>query len=220
MESKFKIILSDAKAVIARDPATKTLTETFLFSSGLHAIVLYRCCHWLWNKNWRLTARFLSQTARFLTGIEIHPAAKIGKGFFIDHGMGVVIGETAEIGENVTLYHGVTLGGRTVFDKKGKKLTKRHPTVQDNVVIGAGAMILGPVLIAHDAKIGANAVVLDNVSSGQTIVGVPGHVVDKTKRDKTLFDAYGVCEADEDPVVCRLKQIEKELIELKKQKIK
>ena len=124
MKSKFKIILSDAEAVIARDPATSSLIEAFLLSSGLHAIIMYRGCHWLWCKNWRLMSRFLSQISRFLTGVEIHPAAKIGNGFFIDHGMGVVIGETSEIGNNVTLYHGVTLGGRTVFNEQGKKLTK------------------------------------------------------------------------------------------------
>ena len=220
MESKFKIILSDAEAVVARDPATKNLTEAFLLSSGLHGIIMYRGCHWLWNKGCHLPARFLSQISRFFTGIEIHPAAKIGRGFFIDHGMGVVIGETAEIGNNVTMYHGATLGGRLVFDNKGKKLSKRHPNIEDNVIIGAGAMILGPITVGEGAKIGANAVVLDDVKSGQTVVGVPGRSVDKNNKTKEFFAAYGVCEANEDPVACKLKQLEKEIAEIKKTKIK
>ena len=219
MKSKFKIILSDAQAVVARDPATKSLTEAFLISSGLHAIIMYRGCHWLWNKGWHLTARLLSQITRFFTGIEIHPAAKIGKGFFIDHGMGVVIGETSEIGDNVTMYHGVTLGGRVVFDGKGKQLSKRHPSVQNNVIIGAGAMVLGPITIGEGAKIGANAVVLNDVKANQTIVGVPGHVVDKTKNKKAFFEAYGACESSEDPIICKIEQLEKEIDEIKKKKL-
>lgn len=129
MESKFNTILQDVDAVIARDPATKSRTEAILCSSGLHCIIIYRFSHWLWSKNFRLTARIVSQIARFLTGIEIHPGARIGKGFFIDHGMGVVIGETTEIGDNVTMYHDITLGGTTVFDKNGKVTAKRHPTI-------------------------------------------------------------------------------------------
>ena len=215
MKSKFKIILSDAKAVVARDPATKNLTEAFLISSGLHAIIMYRGCHWLWKKGWHLTARFLSQISRFFTGIEIHPAAKIGGGFFIDHGMGVVIGETSEIGNNVTMYHGATLGGRTVFDKKGKQLSKRHPTVQDDVIIGAGAMLLGPITIEKGVKIGANAVVLDDIKANKTVVGVPGHVVDRTGKQKEFFEAYGACETSEDPIVCKIEQLEKEIAKIK-----
>ena len=122
MQSKFKLLMQDVDAVIARDPATKNRTEAFLLSSGLHAILIYRFSHYLWDKKFRLTSRIISQLGRFFTGVEIHPGAKIGKGFFIDHGMGVVIGETTEIGDNVTLYHDVTLGGTTVFDEHGKDL--------------------------------------------------------------------------------------------------
>lgn len=139
MKAKFKIILNDIDAVIARDPATKSRTEALLCSSGLHAIIMYRLCHALWKRNFKLMARIVSQMTRFLTGVEIHPGARIGKGFFIDHGMGVVIGETTEIGNNVTLYHGVTLGGSTVFSKSGKNTNKRHPTLGNDVIVGAGA---------------------------------------------------------------------------------
>lgn len=220
MKSKFKIILQDAEAVIARDPATSSLFQAFLLSSGLHAVVAYRGCHWLWQKNWRLTARFLSQVVRFLTGIEIHPGARVGKGFFIDHGMGVVIGETAEIGDNVTLYHGVTLGGTTVFDARGKQLQKRHPTLKDNIVVGAGAKILGPITIGNNVKIGANAVILKNVDDNQTVVGVPGHIVDKSKSKPEVFSAYGACAADKDPIECQIEWLEKEIAKIKKAKIK
>ncbi len=152
MESKFNTILQDVDAVIARDPATKSRTEAILCSSGLHCIIIYRFSHWLWSKNFRLTARIVSQIARFLTGIEIHPGARIGKGFFIDHGMGIVIGETTEIGDNVTMYHDITLGGTTVFDKNGKVTAKRHPTIGNNVIIGSGAQVLGPIKIGNNAK--------------------------------------------------------------------
>jgi len=211
MKSKFKTILSDAEAVIARDPATSTKYQAFLLSSGLHAIIIYRFCHWLWLHEWRLLARFLSQITRFFTGVEIHPAAKIGRGFFIDHGMGVVIGETSEIGNNVTLYHGVTLGGTTVFGKNGKQLSKRHPTLKDNVVVGAGAKILGPILIGNNVKIGANAVILKDVADNQTVVGVPGRIVDKSKNKVLGFSAYGACAADKDPIISRIEALEKEI---------
>lgn len=141
MKANYKIILQDIDAVIARDPATRSRTEALLCSSGVHAIILYRFNHFLWRKNFRLLSRVLSQIARFLTGIEIHPGAVIGQGFFIDHGAGVVIGETAEIGNNVTMYHGVTLGGTSAFSAKGKNTAKRHPTIGDNVIIGSGAQI-------------------------------------------------------------------------------
>lgn len=222
MKTKFKIILSDAEAVIARDPATSSKTEAFLLSSGLHAIIFYRLNHWLWNKNWKITARLMSLVVRFFTGIEIHPAARIGKGFFIDHGMGVVIGETSEIGDNVTLYHGVTLGGTTVFDKNGKQLSKRHPTLKNNIIVGAGAKILGPITIGDNVKIGANAVVLKNVEENQTVVGVPGRVVDKSNTKPETFSAYGACASDKDPLMSQIEYLEKQIKELKqkKQKIK
>jgi len=216
MKSNFKIILQDAQAIIARDPATSTLFQAFLFSSGLHAIIIFRFAHWLWQKKWRLTARFLSQCARFLTGIEIHPAAKIGNGFFIDHGMGVVIGETSQIGNNVSIYHGVTLGGTTVFDSHGKQMNKRHPTLKNNIIVGAGAKILGPVTIGDNVKIGANAVVLHDVSANQTIVGVPAHPTAKSASASSSFLAYGTNANDTDPMEYRLQVLEKEIANLKK----
>jgi serine O-acetyltransferase len=191
--------LSDLDSVVARDPATRSRFEAALFSSGFHAIALYRLNHKLWQKGWRLTARFLSQTARFLTGVEIHPGAQIGRGFFIDHGMGVVIGETAEIGNNVTLYHGVTLGGTTVFGAGGKVMTKRHPTLGNNVVVGSGAQILGPIMIGDDVKVGANAVVVKDVEKGVTVVGVPAHQTEKNSKNKR-FCAYGVDKNIVDPI--------------------
>lgn len=217
MESKYKLILKDVDAVIARDPATTSRTEALLCSSGLHAILLYRVNHWLWQKNFRLLARISSQIARFLTGIEIHPGARVGQGFFIDHGMGVVIGETAEIGDNVTLYHDVTLGGTTVFDAKGKVTTKRHPTIGNNVIIGSGAQVLGPIKIGDNAKIGSNAVVVKDVENNATVVGVPAHKAEKSKKDTHCFQAYGLNAQIKDPVEERLLQMEKEIKKLKEE---
>ena len=217
MESKYKLILKDVDAVIARDPATTSRTEALLCSSGLHAILLYRVNHWLWRKNFRLLARISSQIARFLTGIEIHPGARVGQGFFIDHGMGVVIGETAEIGDNVTLYHDVTLGGTTVFDAKGKVTTKRHPTIGNNVIIGSGAQVLGPIKIGDNAKIGSNAVVVKNVEPNATVVGVPAHKAEKNKKDAHCFQAYGLTAHTKDPIEERLSQMEKEIKKLKEE---
>lgn len=223
MDRKNKSLIStDLDSVIARDPATASRFEAAFFSSGFHAIAMYRLNHWLWEKGWRLTARFLSQTTRFLTGIEIHPGAIIGEGFFIDHGMGVVIGETAEIGKNVTLYHGVTLGGTTVFGKNGKVMTKRHPTLGDNVVVGSGAQILGPIKVGNDVKVGSNAVVVKDVESGATVVGVPAHKVEKTVKSKK-FCAYGVDKNASDPVdedikklQIQVRQLQEELDKLQK----
>ncbi len=211
MESKFKTILSDIDAVISRDPATNSRIEALFCSAGLQAIIMYRGCHWLWRKNFKLTARILSQITRFFTGVEIHPAARIGKCFVIDHGMGVVIGETAEIGNNVTLYHGVTLGGVCVFNKNGKLTTKRHPTIGDDVVIGAGAQVLGPILIGNGAKIGANAVVLKDVSPNTTVIGVPAYPSTKKSNHKNGFTPYGVCASDKDPIISRLEKLEQEI---------
>lgn len=218
MKPKYKMILNDIDAVIARDPATKTRTEAMLCSAGLHAILFYRFNHYLWSKNFKLTSRVLAQVARFLTGVEIHPGARIGSGFFIDHGMGVVIGETTEIGNNVTLYHGVTLGGSTVFSKKGKNTNKRHPTLGNNVIVGAGAQVLGPIKIGNDAKVGANAVVLKDVPAFQTVVGVPAHHVEKAQKKISGFVAYGVCPGDQDPIEERLAKLSKEIENLRKAK--
>jgi serine O-acetyltransferase len=158
----------DLDAAIARDPATTSRLEMALASPGLHAIWAHRLAHWLWRQpSGRLAARLVSQLARTLTGVEIHPGAVIGRRFFIDHGMGVVIGETAEIGDDVMLYHGVTLGGRSM------KRVKRHPTVGNKVVIGAGARILGPVFIGDDVQIGANSVVVKDIPAGAVATGIP-----------------------------------------------
>ncbi len=192
MNTKYKIILQDIQAVIDRDPATRSRLEAVLCSSGLHAIMIYRVTHYLWKHNFLLTARIISQIARFLTGIEIHPGAKIGYGFMIDHGMGVVIGETASIGNNVTLYHDVTLGGRKLYDDKGRKLNKRHPTIGNNVTIGSGAQVLGPITIGNDVKIGSNAIVIENIPDGCTVVNKPAYIVKKSSADCSIFCAYGI----------------------------
>jgi len=162
---------ADVGVVFEKDPAAKGLWEVILFYPGLHAVLAYRGAHWLCQRRVPLLPRLISALARFLTGIEIHPAAQIGHRFFIDHGMGVVIGETAIIGDNVLMYQGVTLGGT------GKQLGKRHPTLGDNVVVGAGAQVLGNIEIGHNVRIGAGSVVLHSVPSGCTVVGVPGRVV-------------------------------------------
>ncbi|HEX7621565.1 MAG TPA: serine O-acetyltransferase [Anaerolineales bacterium] len=164
----------DISSVLERDPAARSRLEIFLVYSGLHAIWMHRILHWLWMHNIRFIARWLSQVARGLTGIEIHPGAIIGPGFFIDHGMGVVIGETSEIGADVTIYHGVTLGGTSL--EKGK----RHPTIGDRVVIGAGAKVLGAITIGEDSRIGANAVVVNSVPPNSVVVGVPGQIVKRS----------------------------------------
>jgi serine O-acetyltransferase len=165
----------DIESVFQRDPAARSKLEVLLCYPGLYAIWTHRAAHWLWTHHVKLPARYLSQLARWLTGIEIHPAAVIGPGFFIDHGMGVVIGETAEVGAEVTLYHGVTLGGTSLA--KGK----RHPTLGDRVVVGAGAKILGAITIGNDSRIGANAVVVKTVPPNSVVVGVPGQVVVRSK---------------------------------------
>lgn len=192
MNSKYKIFLQDLNAVIERDPAARSKLEVIICSSGLHAIVLYRISHFLWKKKLYLCARILSQFARFLTGIEIHPAAKIGSGFMIDHGMGVVIGETCEIGNNVTLYHDVTLGGRKMYDKNGKKLAKRHPTIANNVTIGSGAQILGPIKLGNNVKIGSNAIVINDIPDDCTVVNTPAYIIKKSKDKGKTFCPYGI----------------------------
>ncbi|MEO2068233.1 MAG: serine O-acetyltransferase [Desulfurobacteriaceae bacterium] len=178
----FKRIKEDIEVVFERDPAARSVLEVLLCYPGLHAIWLHRVAHWLWNRNFRLLARIISHISRWFTGIEIHPGAKIGRRFFIDHGMGVVIGETAEIGDNVTIYHQVTLGGTST--KKGK----RHPTIGNNVVIGAGAKILGPIKIGDNCKIGANSVVIKDVPPNSTVVGIPGKVVKRDGVKPTKID--------------------------------
>lgn len=165
----------DIRTVLERDPASRTKVEVFLSYPGLHAIWSHRITHWLWGHRMRTFARWWSQITRWLTGIEIHPGAQIGRRVFIDHGMGVVIGETAIVGDCCTIYQGVTLGGTAL------KKEKRHPTLDDNVVVGAGAKVLGNITIGSNARIGANSVVLHDVPAGTVVVGVPGQIV--TRRD-------------------------------------
>ncbi|MCL4497507.1 MAG: serine O-acetyltransferase [Deltaproteobacteria bacterium] len=172
----FKTLKENINSVYERDPAARSTLEVLLCYPGLHAVYFHKLSHFLWEHKLRLLARLISQFARFITGIEIHPGAKIGKRFFIDHGMGVVIGETAEIGDDVTIYHGVTLGG-TSWKKE-----KRHPTIENNVMIGVGAKILGPLTVGHDSKIGANSVVVNGVPPHSTVVGIPAK---SAKRDES-----------------------------------
>lgn len=194
----------DINCVFDRDPAARNVFEIVTTYPGVHAVQIHRISHWLWQANWKWLAKFLSTIARWMTGIEIHPGAKIGRRFFIDHGMGVVIGETAEIGDDCTLYHGVTLGGTSW--KEGK----RHPTLTNNVVVGAGAKVLGPITLGEGARVGSNAVVVKDVAAGETVVGVPGRVVrtnlteDEKQQAKLAqsvgFDAYGTSSKTMDPV--------------------
>ena len=199
----------EVKGVQERDPAARNTFEVLFLYSGLHAIVLHRIAHKFWTWKMPLIPRAISQLARFLTGIEIHPGAQIGQGLFIDHGMGVVIGETSIIGNNVLLYQGVTLGGT------GKETGKRHPTLGDNIVVGAGAKILGNIQIGSNSYIGANAVVLNTVPPNTTVVGVPGHV---TKQDGEKIDRKLAHAQILDPVMQDMEDINKRLDELEKRK--
>jgi len=176
-------VLRDVRAVRERDPAARSTVEVLLCYPGMHAVWGHRISHWLWGHHFKLAARFLAELMRKLTGVEIHPGAILGKGVFIDHATGVVIGETAEVGDNVTIYHGVTLGG-TSLDR-----VKRHPTVGDNVTIGAGAKVLGAITIGAGSQIGANSVVVKPVPAGAVVVGVPGQIVNRSHSNGTTEDA-------------------------------
>ena len=189
----FKAINEDIASVFSRDPAARNVFEVVTCYPGFHARLMHRLTHRLWNARLKWLARFLAYLTRALTGIEIHPGATIGRRFFIDHGMGVVIGETAEIGDDVTLYHGVTLGGTSW--KEGK----RHPTLGNGVVVGAGAKILGPILVGAGAKIGSNAVVVKEVPAGATAAGIPARILDDVKKTSG-FNAYGIGNDQNDPV--------------------
>jgi serine O-acetyltransferase len=182
MFSYFRLMREDIAAVLERDPAARSRLEVVLLYSGLHALWWYRIHHWLWQHGWLFPARALSQFARLISGIEIHPGAKIGRRFFIDHGMGVVIGETAEVGDDVTIYQGVTLGGTSLNP------SKRHPTICDRVVIGGGAKILGNITIGENCRIGAGSVVLRDVPADSTVVGVPGHIVFRNGKRVVITD--------------------------------
>jgi serine O-acetyltransferase len=176
------LIREDVANVMEHDPAAKSRLEVYLCYAGLHAVWSYRVTHWLWNHGLFLAGRWLSQVARLLTGIEIHPAAKIGRRLFIDHGMGVVIGETTIVGNDVTLYQGVTLGGT------GKEHGKRHPTIEDGVVVGGGAKILGNITVGKNCRIGAGSVVLRSVPEDSTVVGVPGHIIFREGKRVVITD--------------------------------
>ncbi len=201
-------IKQDLQAVFDRDPAATSKLEVILTYAGFHALLAYRIAHWLKAYDVPILPRVISQLARWVTGVEIHPSAKIGTGFFIDHGMGVVIGETAEIGDYVTLFQGVTLGGT------GKERGKRHPTLGNHVVVGAGAKILGGIKIGDNVKIGANSVVLKNVPANSTVIGVPARVI--KSQGERLPDATMDQVDLPDPISERLIALEQELIELRK----
>jgi serine O-acetyltransferase len=206
----FEDIKGDIQAVVERDPAARSRLEVLLCYPGIHARLIHRLSHMLWHRGWTLTARFLSHIGRWLTGIEIHPAAVIGRRLLIDHGMGVVIGETAVIGDDVTLYQQVTLGGVSL------EPGKRHPTVEDGVVIGAGAAVLGPFTVGKGARVGANAVVLKDVPAGASVVGIPARPIGPQALPKeSYFPAYGVGPgAETDPVARTVDRLARQVEEL------
>jgi len=204
----FKSLREDIRSVFERDPAARSSAEVVLCYPGMHAIWAHRLNHWLWTHNFRLLARFLSQLSRFITGIEIHPGARIGRRFFIDHGMGVVIGETAIVGDDVTLYQDVTLGGT------GKEKGKRHPTIGNGVVIGGGAKILGNITIGENCRVGSGSVVLRDVPANSTVVGVPGHIVYRNGQRVVITDPKEIADPLSDALVAvarRVQEIEEML---------
>ena len=190
----FRTLRADFTIIKERDPAATSLLLVILTYPGVKAVFFHRIANFIWSLNLKLLGRMISQLSRFLTGIEIHPAAKIGKNFFIDHGMGVVIGETAEIGDNVTIYHGVTLGGIMPAVKSSEQVgLKRHPTLEDDVIVGSGAQILGPIIIKSCARIGSNAVVTKDVPKGGIMVGIPAkNIQSKSKKTDNTFAPYAV----------------------------
>jgi serine O-acetyltransferase len=203
-------IKKDFRAALSMDPAATSRLEVLFTYSGFHALLFYRLAHWIWKRKIPFVPRALSQLARFLTGIEVHPGATIGSGLFIDHGMGVVVGETTEIGDNVTLFQGVTLGGT------GKQRGKRHPTIGSHVVVGAGAKVLGPISIGDYVKIGANSVVLQDVPDHSTVVGIPGKVVrikDERMPDEVLLDHIHI----PDPIADRFIELQLQVDDLRKE---
>ena len=202
----------DLSVVFQRDPAARNYFEILTTYPGVHALLLHRLAHFLWSIKLKLIARIFSHLARILTGIEIHPGAQIGRRFFIDHGMGVVIGETAIIGDDCTLYHGVTLGGTTW--KKGK----RHPTLKNNVVIGAGAKVLGPITLGNNSKVGSNAVVVTDIPNNSTAVGIPAKIIESGEKLKK-FSAYAVEKNSQDPVLQSIDEILK-ILEKQQKEIK
>ena len=208
----FKNLRDDIANVLRLDPAARSALEVALCYPGFHAVVVHRMAHWLWQRGWVVSARFLSTISRSLTGIEIHPGAKIGRRLFIDHGVGVVVGETAEIGDDVTLYQGVTLGGTSL--QRGK----RHPTLGDNVIVGAGAKVLGAFTVGRGARIGANAVVLSEVPAGVSIAGIPAKIIGERPKPEAAapFLPYGTpCDDTPDPIACQLSVLHGEVARLR-----
>ena len=199
----FSKLRSDIACILERDPAARSTWEVLTCYPGLHAIWIHRLSHWFWRHGLRWLGRFTSHVGRWLTGIEIHPGAKIGSCVFIDHGMGVVIGETAEVGDGCTIYQGVTLGGTTLY-----RGTKRHPTLGAGVVVGAGAKILGGFTVGEGARIGSHSVVVKEVPPGATVVGLPGRMVqDQDKKQAERFAAYAVVQENDDPYAKAIQQL-------------
>jgi serine O-acetyltransferase len=201
----FEKLRSDIDCILDRDPAARSRWEVLTCYPGLHAIYIHKLAHWFWLRGLRWLGRFVSHFGRWLTGIEIHPGAKIGSCVFIDHGMGVVIGETAEVGDGCTIYQGVTLGGTSLYPG-----TKRHPTLGAGVIVGAGAKVLGGFTVGEGARIGANSVVVKEVAAGATVVGIPGRVVEDQKVDKQRaerFAAYAVVQENDDPYAKAIQQL-------------
>ncbi|MBN8543236.1 MAG: serine O-acetyltransferase [Alphaproteobacteria bacterium] len=210
-------IRDEIDSIMARDPAARTRWEVIFCYAGFHAIMIYRSAHWLWQRDLKLLARVLSHIGRLVTAIEIHPGATIGEKFFIDHGFGVVIGETAVIGNHVTMYHGVTLGGTSL--SRGK----RHPTIEDEVIIGAGAQVLGPITVGKGARVGSNAVVVKDVRAGATVVGIPAHEVEAVQETQS-FTSYGTTDGNDDHDVVKtlleqVKMLESRLQNIEKRSI-
>ena len=206
----FKRIYDELDSIMARDPAARSRLEVFLCYSGIHAVYIHRLAHRLWRRGFRLLARLVSFAGRWFTGIEIHPGASIGRRLFIDHGMGVVIGETAVIGDDVTLYHDVTLGGTSPsINARAQVDRKRHPTLADDVIVGSGAQILGPITIGRGARVGANAVVVKDVPACVTVIGIPARIVEaKDRLMQPDFVAYGTPSADvPDPLIATVETL-------------
>jgi len=206
-------MIEDIRSVFKRDPAARNVFEIITCYSGVQAVIIYRFTHLLWRYKLYWLARFISTLARWITGIEIHPGAVIGRRFFIDHGMGVVIGETSEIGDDCMMYHGVTLGG-TSWDK-----VKRHPTLKDGVIIGAGAKILGPITLGKNVRVGSNSVVVKSIDDNCTVVGIPGRVLEKKVSDDDQFDSYAASTSSSanDPTVQAVNSIIERLADIDEQ---